>query len=109
MRTAKDFEFNMKVKTIAVDCACGHSHEIDRPDTEYGIGRACDEWSDKLCPNCELNGNTDMWHCIPHDVWFKDGDKCWQCKGSGKMWRCEKHKAWIKVGDKCPECKGDKT
>ena len=69
----------MKPRTIAVDCACGHSHEIDRPDNEYALGRACDKWADMLCLNCELNGNEDVSYCKTHKIWFKSDQTCWQC------------------------------
>lgn len=71
----------MKPKTIAVECACGHSHEIIRPDNEYRLGELCDEWADMLCPNCELNGNDDMDYCDVHDIWFELGGQCWKCDG----------------------------
>ena len=69
----------MRPKTIAVDCACGHSHEIPAPENEYALERAVDTWSDALCLNCELNGNPDMGYCETHKVYYKLDGQCWKC------------------------------
>lgn len=69
----------MKHKTICVECACGHSHEILKPENEHMLDAQAEGWADRLCPNCELNGNDDMDWCEVHNVFFKLGSNCWKC------------------------------